>query len=441
MYVARTWLSMMHSQSEERRRINFFSSESKKLYSLFLLVNFLVPVIVILIPVKAQVENYAFLAFINLSFCSLVLLLSLIVEKFKVRKVDAILTIQQIRNIRRNIFLCCFGSIFGLAMVAYDRVYVRGIDYMQGLRAARYEWLASDGGSLVSMAGNLLIPFSYVGLFLVVINSKFFTSKAFLFYVFLALLVIFGHAALNGGRSNILLGLLVMVLAFLLRPGRINYKAVIKALLLIVLLSVPAFFYVAEIIKSSASMGGVDLSTLLSRAITGLQGRFVEGYVVQERSQLELLLLYIISYLSHGQWTAQVIGDLSSMPGSYFLYPFSVILARLSLLSEPLQPGIFSDVGAFVSLPAAIYYDFGFLGLFAVSSFIGGMFGLTLAFLKDRSRMSGWKLGLFVYFGFIVLLSPIIPAYGFSYLNFIVFSFFVVGLLNRIFYGKGYRLI
>ena len=312
---------------------------------------------------------------------------------------------------------------------------------MQGLRAARYEWLASDGGSLVSMAGNLLIPFSYVGLFLVVINSKLFTSKAFLFYVFLALLVIFGHAALNGGRSNILLGLLVMVLAFLLRPGRINYKAVIKALLMIVLLSVPAFFYVAEIIKSSASMGGVDLSTLLSRAINGLQGRFVEGYVVQESSQLELLLLYIISYLSHGQWTAQVIGDLSSMPGSYFLYPFSVILARLSLFSEPLQPGIFSDVGAFVSLPAAIYYDFGFLGLFAMSSFIGGMFGLTLAFLKDRSRMSGWKLGLFVYFGFIVLLSPIIPAYGFSYLNFIVFSFFVVGLLNRVFYGKGYRLI
>ena len=285
MCVARTWLSMMHSQSEERRRINFFSSESKKLYSLFLFVNFLVLVIVILIPVKAQVENYVFLAFINLSFCSLVLLLSLIVEKFKVRKFDAILTIQQIRNIRRNIFLCCFGSIFGLAMVAYDRVYVRGIDYMQGLRAARYEWLASDGGSLVSMAGNLLIPFSYVGLFLVVINSKLFTSKAFLFYVFLALLVIFGHAALNGGRSNILLGLLVMVLAFLLRPGRINYKAVIKALLMIVLLSVPAFFYVAEIIKSSASMGGVDLSTLLSRAINGLQGRFVEGYVVQESSR------------------------------------------------------------------------------------------------------------------------------------------------------------
>lgn len=439
--MVRIWLSTMPFRPDSGLKVNFLSRESKKIYSLFLLINVLIYLTVIFIPVKAQVENYIFLILINSVFISLVLIFSILVEKVKIKRHEVIFTEREVKNLRRNTFYCCAGSFVGIAMVAYDRIYIRGISYLQGLRAARYEWLASDGGSLVSIMGNILIPFSYVGLFLIIANSRYFVSRSIAFYTILFLLVIFSHAALNGGRSNILLAIIVMILAFSLRSGRVNVKTFMKVLFIGALLSVPAFIYVTEIIKSSASMGSVDLSTLLARATNALQGKFVEGYLVQESSEAELLSIYILSYLSHGQWTAQVIGDLDSVPGSYFLYPFSVMLARLSLISAPLDQGVFSDAGAFVSLPAAIYYDFGFVGLAFISVFIGALFGLSLTFLKERSRFTGWKLGLFIYLSFILLLSPVIPAYGFSYLNLIVFSFFILGSINRLFYGKGYRLL
>jgi oligosaccharide repeat unit polymerase len=433
----------MCSQSDPKLNVKgkLFTPECRKLYFLFISVNIFIFIVALLIPARAKSEDYLFVSVINILFISLVFLLSFFIYKIKVKKKNQSFTVRQKQNVKRNVFFCSVSSLIGLALVAYDRIFIRGIDYLQGLRAARYEWLASDGGSFVSMLGNILIPFSYVGLFLIVVNSKFFkATSVFMFLVFL-LAVVFGHAALNGGRSNILLAIVIMLIAFSLKEDSIKIKVLAKVFLIILFFFLPTFFYVSEIIKSSASMGGVNMSELLLRAIDSLQGELIENYSVQDASELELISLYIFSYLVHGQWTAQAIADLSSMPGSYFLYPFSVILTRLSIINEPLGQGVFSDVGAFVSLPAAMYYDFGFFGLIFFSALIGVFLGVCLSFLRNRSSVKGWKLGLIIYFSFIVFLSPIIPAYGFSYLNFIVFSFFVTGLLNRVFFGKRYRLI
>ncbi|MGQ7274409.1 hypothetical protein [Marinobacter sp. V034] len=418
-----------------------FTPESRRIYLIFIIINVIVFLAVVLLPVEAKNSNYVFLFFINLIFFSVVSIVSFLIFKSRAIEHCSEFTEFQIRCAKKNVMYCCVASIVGGALVGYDRVFVRGIDYSKGLRAARYEWLASDGGSFFSVFGNILVPFCFVGIFFLIVNSRFFKAASFFLYFALFLSVVFFHAALNGGRSNILLVIVIVVIALALRNDRINVKTWIKVSFLCVCLSFVAFFYVAKIIKSSASMGHVDLSVLLVRAVDGLQGKFVEGYAVQSSSDIELLFLYISSYLVHGQWTAQAIPDLVYMPGSYFLYPFSVILARLKIIESPLEQGAFSDVGAFVSLPAAIYYDFGFLGLAFLSTIIGILFGFCLLFFKSRSRVRGWALGFSIYLLFVVFLSPVIPAYGFSYLNFIVFSFFVLGFINRLFFGKRYRLI
>lgn len=433
----------MHSRSSSNftENSNIFSLEGRKLYSLFFLINFFVFFLALLIPVRAKSEGLLFVSVLNLLFILLVFSVSFFILKLKPVSISSAFTKRQEKNVRVNVVLCCGGSFLGLLMVAYDRVFIRGIDYFQGLRAARYEWLASDGGSFVSIIGNILIPLSYVGLFLLVVNPKLYKKSFIVIFVFLMLLVIFSHSALNGGRSNILLAIVIMLVAFSLRLEKVKFLLIFKALIFSFIISVPTFLYVSEIIKSSASMGDVDLGVLLVRAVDSLQGQFVESYSVQNASELELISIYISSYLVHGQWTAQTISNLDSLTGSYFLYPFSVILARLSIIEEPLDQGVFSDVGAFVSLPAAIYYDFGYMGLISCSLLLGVLFGVCLNFLRNRAAVTGFRLGFIVYISCIVLLSPILPGYGFSYLNFIIFSFVMVGFLNRFFFGKRYRLL
>lgn len=427
--------------SPPERSARFLTPESRRIYLIFAASNLLVFLVLLLIPVKPKVENYVFLALINLVFIGIVGSTSFIVHKLSRRTDHSEITGLQSRWLKKNIKYCCLGSLIGFALVAYDRVFIRGIDYSQGLRAARYEWLASDGGSLVSMLGNLLIPFAYVGAFLLILHSKLFRWSALLLLFVPFFSVVIGHAALNGGRSNVLLLAVISIVAVVLRQDKFGCKTLIKIVIVASVLALPAFLYVASIINSSASMGGVDLGVLLIRSVDSLEGRLVDNYAVQHYSDFESIVIYIFSYLVHGQWTAQVIAETTSRPGSYLLYPFSVILSRLSLVNEPLEPGYFSDAGAFVTLPAAMYYDFGYAGLVLFSAKIGFFLGLSLLLLRCRSCIRGWQLGFIIYFFFIVILSPIVPAYGFSYLNFIVFSFFILGVVNRVVFGAGYRLL
>src|SRR5690606_20489544 len=90
-------------------------------------------------------------------------------------------------------------------------------NYSLGLRHARYQWLNSTGGSLPSVIGNLLIPFGYVSIFLLIIHySKLSKISRFLLLTS-AIISVFGHSALNGGRSNILLALILAIIAIIVK--------------------------------------------------------------------------------------------------------------------------------------------------------------------------------------------------------------------------------
>lgn len=417
-----------------------FSVRNSKIIRAFIYSHLLAYFCLIIIPAKSIEQNISFLVLINALFISSVLFFSIIIytgyPKIHNRTNGHPMTVNQLS---KNIKIVSFGSILGISLMVYDRVFVRGIDYSLGLRNARYQWLNSTGGSITSVMGNLLLPLGYISIFFLIIHYNSLSKKNKYLLVVSSIISIFGHAALNGGRSNILLAVVIVIITISIKN---EYKKKIFAIRFNFIKKLPiiamVFIYVSVITLSSAALGNVNMKTLTPLGVRGLYGQ-VYGYFdsIGEISDYLYLIVYFVSYLYHGQWTAQVAYSLPIREGNITFYSFGIILNNLGLISEPFKPGYFSvENGAFTSLPGAFYYDFGFLGVIILSSMLGILFGITLIIINFSKFIGGIKLAFIMYILSIVILSPILPAYGLIYLNFIIFSFIGLEIFNWLFYRR-----
>lgn len=419
------------------------SSKARKVILLFLLSHALAYVALLFIPAYSARPNIEFVILLNSIFISVVLVSSIFTYKILPLPASSVrfqsMTVSQLRF---NVAFSSLAALSGVGLIFYDRVFLRGIDYSIGLRNARYQWLASEGGSLASIIGNLLIPFCYVSIFFLVVYYPRLSRFAKFLLFSSSFFGVFGHAALNGGRSNVLLALVMVLSAYLLKGQSASKGSFFVGYYKLLPIGVVAIFYVASIINSSAVMGGVDVETLTVLGVESLYGQVGDYFQrLNGGNEYIYLVIYGVAYLYHGQWTAQVAYSLPVRDGSYTFYPFSVLLNKLGIIDAPLEPGFFSDTGAFISLPGAFYYDFGFVGVVILSLLVGWLLGLVLRMISSDKNVGGVGMAFIVYVLFLVLLSPILPAYGLSYLNFIIFAFVFLGILNALLYRKGFSLV
>jgi len=410
---------------------------NNKIFKIFILSHVFAYFSLTLIPAKAQVSNISFLILINCLFLILVSVSSLLVYLiYPGRNIKKTINAKSmsIRQLFFNVKIVSYGSVFGFLLVMYDRVVLRGIDYTKGLRLARYQWLSSTGGSLPSIIGNLLIPLGYLCIFFLIIHRESLPKRYTRLLLMAAVISIIGHSALNGGRSNLLIALVFALISFILKKNSlkkmflmINPK-IVKTLPIIVI----AIGYVSIITFSSASMGNLDMKSLAYLGIQSLYGQVTKGFEnLSIFGEVGYLIAYLIAYLYHGQWTAQIAYSLSIRDGNYTFYSFSVILNQLGILDQPLKQGYFSETGAFISLPGAFYYDFGYFGLIILSLLVGILFGIALIIINHNKYISGIKLSFIYYILFILFMSPILPAYGLIYTNFVVFAFVALDVVNN----------
>ena len=131
-----------------------FNRKNKMIYKYFILSHIIAYAFLIIIPAKAIEPNTVFLFLINSIFLSLVvsssLLLFLGYPKVKSRKNNNNFEMTQ-KQLIFNVKIVSYGSVIGLLLILYDRVFIRGIDYTKGLRLARYTWLQYTGCYLPSI--------------------------------------------------------------------------------------------------------------------------------------------------------------------------------------------------------------------------------------------------------------------------------------------------
>ena len=413
-----------------------------KILSYFLFSNLLAYALLLITPIVPLESNFLFLSVLNLVFILCVLFFSVFGYKSILLFCNSSnLGIPMTKSqLRFNVILTSFGSVSGFLLIFYDRVFIRGINYSEGLRGARYQWLASEGGSFYSVLGNLLIPFSYLCIFILLIHHRSLTRFNVFILSVSAIIGVGGHAALNGGRSNILLAVIMVFCILLVREQRtyITKKKSIFGVFVCLFLIISVVAFSINVTNSSAEMGGVSIGELMVLGVDSLYGKVDESSILflQEAPDFYYFMIYAIAYLFHGQWTAQYSYSLPIRDGSYALYPFSVILERIGILDETLEVGKFSDTGAFISLPGAFYYDFGFAGVVIMASLLGLMLGVASFWVIRGRYVGGVKMAFIIYTLYLALLSPVMPAYGFAYLNFIVYAFVVAGVVNLFVFNR-----
>ncbi|MGV8155097.1 MAG: O-antigen polymerase [Alkaliphilus sp.] len=415
------------------------NKKNSRIVNVFVFSHLFAHIALSLIPARAVIPNIPFLILLNSMFIGLVLAFSIVTYKifFKKKyktKVNPLTSYQ----LNINIKFVSYASIIGFFMILYDRVFIRGLDFSLGLRNARYQWLASQGGSLPSIIGNVIVPFGYVSIFFLIVHFDNISKKNKGLLVVSSIISIFGFAALNAGRSNILLAVIFILISVLIsnisfaKLFEIKLKSTKKWLLGILILG-----YISMITISSATMGNIDLKTLTQLSIESLHGKTTVNFDnICGSNGFIFLIIHSVSYLYHGQWTSQAVHFLSNNSGHYTFNVFSIYLYRLGIIDEPLARAYFSELGIFMSLPGGLYYDFGFWGVFVFSAILGVLLGIVMLILNFNTSIDGIKLAFVFYVLFILILSPIIPAFGFTYLNFIVFSLVLLGIINLVLFKR-----
>lgn len=345
------------------------------------------------------------------------------------------------RFVNFNYRFLLLAVFLGILFLVYDRLVLRGIDYFSlDIRAARYAWLASEGGGGFGIVGNLLIPFSYVGIYF---SIKFVgNEKKKVFLVAASLAGIMVHSFLNGGRSNIFLLIVLLLSVYAMSNFRLFrfFLGRPKIFVTMGLMFLGLVYYVFLVVSSSASIGNVDLKEIFRLGALELYGEPESTFFAASYSDFIYLVLYSLMYIFHGQWTHQAFFGLSyyDAVGFHFLaFAPTVFLDGLGIVDLGLENRAFSDTGAFITLVGAVLYDFGWFGLVVFSICVGCLFGYCLYLKKIRRRRYGF-MSFFILLNTLplLLLAPVLSVYGFAYFSFINFAFFAYWLLNFFVFRK-----
>lgn len=345
-------------------------------------------------------------------------------------------------SLRKIKFIIKWSSILtitGNIFVFIDRVFIRGIDYSLGFRNARYQWDAlGGGGSIISVLGNLMIPFSYCALFMGIFHWEALDKRSRLLGVIIGFAGQFFIAMMNGGRSNILLSLIFALVVCVIR--KYMHKRFLPKFrgrtIWIILGGMAVLIYVRSILYAFT---GNDLRYLIL-SVDGAGAKLDPNYV---SNPFMNTFIEISLYLLHGNfYTAQVIAhnpSLSDLNHNISLRGIMVLLARTPLFSSYKieLPNFDSGNGNFIALPGILLYDYGYIGFFIVCIVFGILFGETLKILTSgRENFRVRELVLVICVLIHAFMSVITVALSFGYFVFMIFALIAMELIAARIYGS-----
>lgn len=342
-----------------------------------------------------------------------------------------------VKIINKSIFLFSGVSICGIISILYDRIFIRGIDYSQGLRNARYQWLNSQGGSLCSIAGNLLVPLSYCALFFSIYHWEDLKKFHRLTGALIGVGIPITQALINGGRSNILIAAFFVLATLVCRrtTGKRFFPQSKGMWFLGAGTVIVMFVAVFGVFLSSASGVGLKNYTIALVEMNG--GKVSNEYLNGNDNILQDIVMLFSSYLFHGQWRFEQIVNIPffERTGDDVLLPFMIMLKRFHLYSgETMNPPMIA--GNFLNVPGGFYYDFDLIGILFGSLFLGTMLGLAISFLKRRANMGGLRVSFVIASMMIVFSTPICNMFGFAYFIFVIYALIAGDIAIRLLWGR-----
>lgn len=332
-------------------------------------------------------------------------------------------------------------SIVGLASLTYDKILIQGIDYSEGVAAAREEWrqLGEDrdgqASSIFSALGYLFGSAYFVAIVLAITQTRILSSRQRLWSLLASFSVLIGNSLITGGRSNVLLVAAFAIAAFSARRG-LNLRNVFRRRgqrRILWLLVIAAAAYIIFIFYARAKAGGVEI---LGYAIDFLPYLGVEvddwyraslgGGIF---SSLSAMLVLTLSYVTHSFATVAAIVDSPSEEKTIIFVHGLTILSKLNLVPAP--DGDWFLSGRLASVPGALWHQFGIIG-FSVGSFLLGVSCAIAKIWAARRPHRLLPLGAYVAADATLLLTPAFFAGDFLSFPFVVAAFVMLAFAQRL---------
>lgn len=314
-----------------------------------------------------------------------------------------------------------FVSLTGIVFLIIDKVYFRGIDFINMTPAEVRNQISSENASgissVFSLFGNVFQSVIIISAFNSIFRDY---GLRFFFRQVLFIFVVFMSSYILGGRTP-LLTYLVIVFAIYITSGRAvsawnSLKFIVPAVIFALIFALSIFVLRAKAI-------GINSSEYLYSMLIHLGAANVndahngDGFFVDIKNYCYV----IIAYLVHPFWVSSQIVLAPSGEGNISFYTLLFLFSKI--LPIDLEAAKHQYYELFASLPGGLYYDFGLFGVFFYAFFLAliGFLGvITLIVSRGLSRV-GHVLVIFCLS--TLLLSPLLHS-----LNFVFFIFYMAVL-------------
>lgn len=331
-------------------------------------------------------------------------------------------------------------SVIGSLALMYDKVFVQGIDYSNGIAVAREEWRElgedRDGNisSIFSVLGYLFGSAYYVAIVLAVTQVGVVSPKLRMQSLLVAFVLLMINSAITGGRSNLLLVAVFVLAAFGARKGlalfnvfpRVSQRLAIKlALLLGFAYTVLIFYQRAEAGEANALDYAIEFLPFLGFEASN---EYWAGLDDSALSTLSAMLVLTISYVTHSFATVSAIVDADPENKTILFLHLAGIANKLGLIGPP--DGDWFLAGRFPSVPGSLFYQFGWLGFIGGSLLLGALSELCRRWAAKRTDRL-MPLGSYVMAHGTLLLTPALFAGDFLSFPFVLGSFVQLAVIDR----------
>ncbi len=419
------------------------------IFKFFVLIQFSALLLEIILPIDSIYGQGKERFLINTVFYFVVIIVSLVVSSAK-RKGYTHYKRSNFITIKKLYFLLKISSklgFFGMIFILFDRVVFKKIDYSLGLRHARYQWINAVSPSIyskiLSILGNVMVPMAFITVILLYLYWEDIDKKIRIKRLMLSTAAVFVFAAMNGSRSIVFIQVFLLLCTSLLRcvKGKkivpiTNRKKTDKKFFVFFIFAIS---YVLTIFKSSTKLGKINSRTLFEIFILDLGGKIKEGYYLfftKNFSDDSIIYHFFsaITYLIHSQWTFEGILLLAKREGKVFSYSLMYFLYRMGILST--EPQAYHFYGLFVSLPGAIVYDFGIIGMIIFGFIYGAILGAVIIRIERPQKSGGFDFAIIMFGLSSIFIAPFTAVHNFIYFDFVIIDMILLECITRIFNKK-----
>jgi len=333
-------------------------------------------------------------------------------------------------------------SFVGLAMLAYDKIGIQGIDYSLSISSAREQWRilgeerAGEASSIYSMLGYVLGSAYFFSLAIVCSRNVLLDDGRRLILFLVGVTLLMGNSLLTGGRSGILLLFAFVSYAYFSSKGTASLFKSNKFQFILWGGIVASIGYALYVFILRAEGGGNDLAeySLEFLDYLGLEPSdwFVSFAAESKMGELLSLANLAAAYLTHSMSTVAAMWEYSGDREVVVLTYYFSLLQKLGVGVGEAEAWFLA--GRFPSLPGGLFHQFGLYWMLIAGVALGWIGGFVSA-LHRLSRNSYFLLLACCATEAVLLLSPFLFAGDFLFFPFVMFggiiSIHLVNFLSR----------